>query len=203
MASEAFVQGGSGVVPLSVVIAKSPAKAFWTLADKKIAADLYEDKNPGVTVRRDWESEAQHAARAKARETVAVVEPTQGMDPERAKPELLRMQRALQSLSVTHPQYDQLFDAWVAQIHALEDICGLKRTEYKKGQAVKAAAEEDVDPKLTAKLAEYFKRNVETRKASIAKTVDLAFLALIRDTEALPDLQMLAVQRIEQVKATP
>lgn len=200
MASDAFTQGGVGDVPIAAVL-KATGKAFFTLDEKKVYADLWESKNPGVTVRRDWETPGEHAARVKEREAVAVpAAPLQGMDPVRARPELDREYRFMEGLTVEHPDYEKLFFAHVAQVHALEDICGIQQTPYEIGSVPKKAKEK-ADPILTAKLAEYFKRNIDTRRKSIEKTVDVGFLALIRDTENLPDLQRLAVQRIEQVRA--
>jgi hypothetical protein len=202
MASDAFTQGGVGEVPISVVLAAMP-KSFWTLEERKVQADLYESKNPGVTVRRDWETNAEHAARVKVREAMErPAPPTSGMDPSRARPELQRQQQFLAGLSIDHPDYEKLFDAVVPVIHSLEDTCGLQRTEYVKGKVPKKE-KETADPALIAKLAEYFKRNNNTRRMSIEKTKDVGFLVLIRDNETLPDLQMLAVQRIEQVRANP
>lgn len=201
--SEAFTQGSIGEVPLSAALALHD-KAFWTLSEKMVAADVYERQRPGVTVKRDWETPEQHAARLKARsEEVRPAEPTQGMDPARARPELLRYERQMEGLTIDHPQYEKLFDAWVPQIHMLQDMLGIKRTEYKKGYAPKRK-QDVVDKATVAKFAEYRGKQVDTRRRSIEATKDLDdldFLALIRDQETLPDLQALAVQRIEQVKA--
>lgn len=200
MASDAFTQGGVGEVPIGVVL-RANDKAFFTLEEKKLAADLWESKNPGVTVRRDWETAAEHGARVKAREAVELpVSPALGMDPERARPELAREYRFMEGLSVEHPDYEKLFVAHVTQIHALEDICSLVHTEYSIGTAPKKARE-TADPELTAKLAKYYTRNIDIRRKSIEATKDLAFLALIRDTENTPELQELAMKRIMAVRS--
>lgn len=202
MASEAFTQGGVGEVPINAVLANM-TKSFWTLEEKKVAADLWESKNPGVTVRRDWESPTEHAVRVKAREAMErPAAPVSGMDPSRARPELQREYQFMAGLDILHPDYEKLFEAHVGNIHMLEDTCNIQRTEYKKGEVPKKE-KETADPKLLAKLAEYFKRNNNTRKLSIGATKDLPFLILIRDNEVLPDLQMLAVERIEQVRMNP
>jgi hypothetical protein len=202
MATDAFIQSGSGEVSIAQVLALK-AKAFWTVDEKKVEADLYESAHPGVTVRRDWESAAELAARVKKRDAMPQpTAPTQGMDPSRAAPELLRQQRFLQTLSVDHPKYKDLFTAAVEQIHLLEDNLNLKRTEYKLGSVPKKE-KESADPEALAKLAEYFKRNLDTRRRSIEATKDSGYLALIRDTETMPELQALAVQRIEQLRMNP
>lgn len=201
--ADAFLQAGSGEVPISAVLALN-AKSFWTLDEKKIAADLYEDKHPGVTVKRDWESPAEFAARVKKREAIELAPaPTQGMDPGRAMPELLRQRRAMEGLTPsTDKSYSDRFDALVETIHLLEDACGLKRTAYKKG-VVPKKEKEAADPAAMANLAEYFKRNLDTRRRSIEATSDIAFLTLIRDTEMTPELQALAQARITQESMKP
>jgi len=203
MATDAFLQAGSGEVAISAVLALK-AKSFWTLDEKKIEADLYEDKHPGVTVKRDWESPAEFRARVKKREAIELpAAPTQGMDPGRAMPELLRQRRAMAGLTPsTEKSYSDRFDALEETIHMLEDTCGLKRTEYKKGLVPKKE-KETADPAAMAKLAEYFKRNLDTRRRSIEATSDVAFLTLIRDTEMTPELQTLAQARITQESMKP
>lgn len=203
MATDAFLQAGSGEVPISAVLSLK-AKSFWTLDEKKVEADLYEDAHPGVTVKRDWETVAEFKARVKKREAVELPPaPTQGMDPGRAMPELLRQRRAMEGLTPsTDKSYSDRFDALVGVIHALEDECGLKRTEYKKG-AVPKREKEAADPEAMKKLAEYFKRNLDTRRRSIEATADVAFLTLIRDTEMNPELQALAQARITQESMRP
>lgn len=202
MATDAFIQSGSGEVSIAQVLALK-GKAFWTVEDKKIEADLYEQKHPGVTVKRDWETPAELAERVKKRDAMTLPPaPIQGMDPKRAEPELLRQQRFLQTLPLDHPNYKQLATSAIEQIHLLEDNIGVKRTDYKLGQ-VPRKEKESSDPEALAKLAEYFKRNLDTRRKSIEATKDTAYLALIRDTETTPDLQALAVQRIEQLRMNP
>ena len=114
MATDAFLQAGSGEVPISAVLALK-AKSFWTLDEKKIEADLYEDKHPGVTVKRDWESSTEFMARVKKREAIELPpEPTQGMDPGRAMPDLLRRRREMAGLTPsTDKSYSDRFDALV------------------------------------------------------------------------------------------
>lgn len=203
MATDAFLQAGSGEVPISAVLALK-AKSFWTLDEKKIEADLYEDKHPGVTVKRDWETAAEFKARVKKREAIELPPaPTQGMDPGRAMPELLRRRREMEGLTPsTEKSYSDRFDALVEHIHLLEDTCGLKRTDYKKGSIPKKE-KETADPATIAKLAEYFKRNLDTRRRSIEATTDVAFLTLIRDTEMTPELQAAAQARITQEGMKP
>lgn len=197
MATDAFIQAGSGEVPISAVLALK-AKSFWTLDDKKIEADLYESKHPGVTVKRDWENSAEFAARVKKRDEMPLPPaPTQGMDPARAMPELQREYQFMRGLTIEHPDYEKLFDAHVANIRQLEAICGVKEVEFRKGFVPKKERE-TADPAAMEKLARYFTKSLDTRRKSIEATKDVAFLTLIRDTEMDPNLQALAQARITQ-----
>lgn len=197
--AEAFVQNGVGVVQMSDILSLKD-KAFWPLAEKMVAADLHEAKHLGVTVRRDWETIEQHQERVTKRAFTPDPEPTQGMDPERARFELARQQGMLAGLTPEHPDYDKLFDSAVEQIHHLERDCGLAPTRYTKGERPKVKTDV-VDPELVEKLSKYLALKVEKRRQSIVATVNADFLELIRDNETDSDLQALAVQRIMQVKA--
>lgn len=197
--ADAFVQAGIGEVPLSAVLALKE-KAFWTRTEQEIAADVHEERHPGVTVRRPWESAAQHAERAKKRPASNAPKPTLGMARERAEPELARQRLMLAGLTPDHPQYEPLFASLTTEIWQLEEILGLPLTKYVKG-VIPKRKEDSVAPELAEKLKKYVDAKEGIRRASIQAGTDLELLALIRDHEALPELQVLAVQRIEQVKA--
>jgi hypothetical protein len=198
MPTSAFIHGGIGEIELHMIPA-ARGKAFWPLHQQKLAADLYEQEHPGVTVKRPWEKEAEHAARMSKRKMPTLAPPELDMDPARAEPELRRRMQELGGLTVDHPEYEKLFKSLVKNIHQLERILGHMPTKFQQG-VVPKKKEDDVSPELVQKLAKYTSlKKEETRRASIAGTEDLDFLALIRDNETNPDLRVLAVQRIEQV----
>lgn len=199
MATAAFVRGNVGVILISQIPA-ARGKAFWPQNEQVFAADLYEEENPGVTVRRPWENEAEHAARLEKRKPIPVKEPTLNMDPKLAERELVRRQHDLAGLGPDHPQYETLFTATVNYIHELEAILGRKPTQYTKG-VVPKKAEDPKDPELVAKVASYKKLPKATREASIKAGKNIELLTLIHDNESSPELKALAIMRIGQVAA--
>lgn len=199
MATAAFVRGNVGVIQIHQIPA-ARGKAFWPQNEQIFEADLYEEEHPGVTVRRPWESEAQHADRLAKRKPIQVQEPTLNMDPKLAERELTRRQHELAGLTTEHPEYEKLFTAQVNYIHELEAILGRKPTPYTKG-VIPKKAEDPIDPELVAKVAAYKALPKAKREASIRAGKNMELLTLIHANETSPDLKQLAIERIGQVAA--
>lgn len=196
-----FVPGGGAEVEIATVLAPY-GRALWTLPEKMARADIYESEHPGVTVRRDWEKVDQHIKRLKERKLTPLAEGTRNMDPARAE-RLLRLQVGLlQGLTPDHPNYEKLWKGAVDEIHVLEDVMQVPRTKYVKG--VVPQKEQDVapSPELMGKLEKYLALKPGLRKQSIEQGQNPALLALIRDSELDLDIKVMAIQRIEQLRAT-
>lgn len=190
---DAFVRGSVGEIQLHQIPA-ARGRAFWPQHEQKLAADLYETEHPGVTVRRPWESEAEHAARKEKRKPIVLAEPELNMDPARAERELRRRQNEIAGLGTDHPEYDKQFAALVTLIHQLEHILGRTPTPYKKGTVPKKG--DDVPPELVEKLAKYKTLRIEKRRESIEKGENVDLLKLIQSNETDPELRMMAERRI-------
>ena len=196
--SDAFIRGGSGDIKFADLPA-ARGKAFWPLHEKKLAADLYEQEHPGVTVRRDWESDAEHAERKAARPPSTIVEPELSMSPDRARRELRLKLAELHGLPFDHPKYDEQFEAHVRNIHLLQDVLGEKRTRYEKRVPLKKEDGAPLGPGLIEKLAKYKAQSVDGRRKSIEKGQNIELLAMVQGVETDPELQALAVKRIGEL----
>lgn len=197
----AFVPGGANT---TIHVSQLPAlkgRAFIPFNEKTLAADLYEQAHPGVTVRRDWEDEAQHAARVAKRKQPTLAEPELNMSPDRAERELKMKRAEIEGLDTKHPEYDRLFGNLAHYINLLEDVAGQKRTAYRRGSDL--TRKEDPPPlELVEKLARYQAlRKRETKVTSIESGKDVALLELIRQHETDAELQALAVQRINFLRS--
>ncbi len=197
--SDAFTHGSIGEIALNKIPA-SRGKAFWPHHEQVLAADLYEVEFPGVTVRRPWETQAEHDARKAKRKPVIVAEPELNMDPARAEPELRRKQAELAGLTTDHPEYEKLFKALVRNIHQLEAILDRAPTRYAMGTVPKKK-EDAVPTEHVEALAKYKKLPEAKRREAISKGVNADLLALVRDNETDPALQVLAMQRIVELSA--
>jgi hypothetical protein len=198
MPTDAFVQGGSGVIQLHQIPA-AQGRAFWPYHEQVLAADLYEAEHPGVTVKRPWENEGQLTARVAKRQVAKAPELELNMDPSRAQPLLDRKRRELAGLLTEHPEYDRLFTALTKEINNLEGCLGRTPTRFKKGTVPKA--EDEVSPELVEKLAKFGTLSIEKKRESIEKGKNIDLLALIQRNEKDPELQMMAALRITQLSA--
>lgn len=197
--SDAFVRGGSGDIRLDQIPA-AQGKAFWRQHEQMLAADLYEAEHPGVTVRRPWESDQEHAKRKEDRKPIAFAEPELSVPPHTALRELRLARLELEGLPLDHPKYDEMFTAKVRNIHLLEDVLGQTRTRFEKGKAPKKAEAAPVSADLVEKLAAYKAvASKDKRLAAIGKSQNLELLVLIRGIETDQELQEAIVKRIGEL----
>ncbi len=196
--SDAFVRGGSGDIKFDQLPA-AHGKAFWPLHEKKLAADLYEQEHPGVTVRRDWETDEQHKARKAERPPSSVAEPELSMSPDRARRELRLKLAEFHGLPLDHPKYDEQFDAHVRNIHLLQDVLGEQHTRFERNVQLKKAAETPVAPEMVEKIAKYKALSPGKRRESIAKAQNIELLLMVRDVEPDAEIQALIVARIGEL----
>jgi hypothetical protein len=191
---EAFIRGGAGEIDVNQLPAIR-GRGFVTKADKEAAAAAYEEKNPNVVVRRDWEQEAEHEARRSARKVASKPAVSEGMDPEMARRELKRVYLQIGGLEPSHPQYDKLWRNLTDAAHRYEDICEIPRTPFTKGVQPRKA-DDPVDPELQDKLNKYSRLKAVDKRTVIERAKDTNLLKLIRDNEPARDLQDMAVARL-------
>ncbi len=194
---DGFIRGGAGEVKLADIL-PAQLRGFSTLADKEAFASSYEAKHPNVVVRRDWEDDEAFETRRGTRKLFAKPAREMGMDPERAQKELRRVYANIQGLDPKHPKYDQLFANFTSTAHQLEDVCAIPRTKFVRGAAPRKN-DAPISPVLQEKIDKYMTLSERDRKKVVEQTKDSDLCSMIRDFEPLPELQMLAVERLVQL----
>jgi hypothetical protein len=197
--AEGFIRGGAGEVNLADIL-PAQLRAFSTKAQKEAFATQYEEKNPHVIVRREWDTAEEYEERKAGRSVVVRPAQTQGMDPERARKELRRAYANIQGLDPDHPEYDKLWANWTREANDYERMCEMPLTKFTKGVAPRRN-DEPIDAKLQEKVNKYASLPERKRRDVLTDTKDAALLRVVRDIEPLPDLQMIAVERMAALGA--
>ena len=193
---EGFIRGGQGELDMRQPgVLPVDLRGYSTKAQREAWAAKEEARNPSVIIRRDWESDEEFEARKKGRKLIPRTDASEGMDPEMALKELRRTIANINGLDPHHPQYDKLWKNWTSAANRYEEMLHLPVTQFQKG-AEPVRGDSEIPKELQDRLNAYAKLTPKKRREFVSNEEDGALLRLVHDTEPIPEIQQLALERM-------